>query len=75
MVTNLESRGVQNVWIPGLRARAHPGMTRGKLKTPHCYHLVTFKTACRSAAFCGNPDRAIFDFTGDRRILVLDLFS
>jgi len=50
-------------------------MTLPETKTPHCYHLVTLKTACRVAAFCGSHKRAIFDFAGDRRILVLDLFS
>jgi hypothetical protein len=44
-------------------------------KTPHCYHLVTIKTASRIAAFCGNRQSQDFHFGVDGRILVLDLFS
>jgi hypothetical protein len=50
-----------------------------KGKTPHCYHLVTIKSACRIAAFCGNrgpagssqPLTRLWKSPAD----VLDLFS
>jgi hypothetical protein len=74
MVTNPESRGVQNLWIPGLRASASRN-DAPETKTPHCYHLVTIKTAIRIAAFCGNRPAQDFHSGVDRRILVLDLFS
>jgi hypothetical protein len=64
MGTNPESRGVQNVWIPGLRATARiPENDAPEIKTPHCYHLVTFKTACRVAAFYGNRKMARFSIS------------
>jgi hypothetical protein len=48
-------------------------------ETPHCYHLVTLKSARADAAFCGRPkmlrQRAVIYFDGGRAFYVLDLFS
>jgi hypothetical protein len=47
-------------------------------KTPHCYHLVTFKSASRVAAFCGNPGSTLPATLGQAGVEitnhVLDLF-
>jgi hypothetical protein len=44
-------------------------------KTPHCYHLVTLKTAAALQLFAANRTLAISRFAVDRRFYVLDLFS
>jgi hypothetical protein len=75
MVTNPESRGVQNVWIPGLRATAHPGMTPGKPKRRTVITLSHSKQPAGVQLFAAIRSARFSDFAGDRGIVVLDLFS
>jgi hypothetical protein len=51
----------------------------GRGKTPHCYHLVTLKSACRLQLFAagagGRTGSSGIFFGCGRLLYVLDLFS
>jgi hypothetical protein len=76
MVTNPESRGAQKRLDSGsARKSAHPGMTLRKPKRRTVITLSHSKQPAGLQLFAAIANCTIFDFAGDRWILVLDLFS